>query len=223
METLLTLVIAVGGIATGIGAIWTAVAARRQAQLTERSLTEHNERLRLNLEVDLLHRMQGRYDSQLFIGRRSAAARYFLDNAFVDDNMVEVERLNDAATDVCDFFESLAYLQSIDALSAKSVWNNFSGDVRLHWAMCKSGIEKMREERQDPTLRRVRTAFPPDGRHGPRARHPRPHARTAAPSPGRKSRQRRRATHHRDGGRASAEAPLAYPTSENTQKAKFIY
>src|SRR5215217_5710253 len=152
MDTLLTLVIAVGGIATGIGAIWTAVAARRQAQLTERSLTEHNERLRLNLEVDLLHRMQGRYDSQLFIGRRSAAARYFLDNAFVDDNMVEVERLNDAAIDVCDFFESLAYLQSIDALSAKSVWNNFSGDVRLHWAMCKSGIEKMREERQDPTL-----------------------------------------------------------------------
>jgi hypothetical protein len=152
MDTLLTLVIAVGGIATGIGAIWTAVAARRQAQLTERSLTEHNERLRLNLEVDLLHRMQDRYDSQLFIGRRSAAARYFLDNAFVDDNMVEVERLNDAATDVCDFFESLAYLQSIDALSAKSVWNNFTGDVRLHWAMCKSGIEKMRKEWQDPTL-----------------------------------------------------------------------
>ena len=30
LDTLLTLVIAVGGIATGIGAIWTAVLARRQ-------------------------------------------------------------------------------------------------------------------------------------------------------------------------------------------------
>ena len=152
MDTLLTLVIAVGGIATGIGAIWTAVAARRQAQLTERSLTEQNERLRLNLEVDLLHRMQDRIDSQLFIARRSAAARYCLDNAFVDDNMVGVEGLNEAASDLGNFFENLAYLQRIDALSAESVWNVFSGDVRLHWALCKPGIEKLREEWQDPTL-----------------------------------------------------------------------
>jgi hypothetical protein len=42
MDTLLTLVLALGGIATGIGAIWTALAARCQAQLTERSLTEQN-------------------------------------------------------------------------------------------------------------------------------------------------------------------------------------
>ena len=98
MDTLLTLVIAVGGIATGIGVIWTSLATRRQAQLTERSLAEHNERLSLNLEVDLLHRMQDRYDSQLFMGRGRAVARYFLDNAFVDDDMMEVERLNEAAT-----------------------------------------------------------------------------------------------------------------------------
>ena len=85
MDTFLTLVIAVGGIATGLGAIWAALAARRQtqiserqAQLTERSLNEQNERLSLNLEVDLLHRMQDRYDSRYFIGRRSAVARYFL-------------------------------------------------------------------------------------------------------------------------------------------------
>ena len=30
MDTLLTLIIALGGIATGIGAIWTAMLARRQ-------------------------------------------------------------------------------------------------------------------------------------------------------------------------------------------------
>ena len=159
MDTFLTLVIAVGGIATGLGAIWAALAARRQtqiserqAQLTERSLNEQNERLSLNLEVDLLHRMQDRYDSRYFIGRRSAAATYFLDNAFVDDDMVEVKRLNDAAIDVCNFFEYLAYLQRIDALSAESVWNAFAEDVRLHWALCKPGIEKLREESQDSTI-----------------------------------------------------------------------
>jgi hypothetical protein len=48
--------------------------------------------------------MQDRLYNQLFIGRRSAVARYFLDNAFVDDRMVEVERSNEAAIDVCDFF-----------------------------------------------------------------------------------------------------------------------
>ena len=159
MDTILTLVIAVGGIATGIGVIWAALAAgrqaqisERQAQLTERSLNEQNERLRLNLEVDLLHRMQDRYDSRYFIGRRSALARYFLDNAFVDEDMVEVKRLNDAAIDVCNFFEYLAYLQRIDALSAESVWNAFAEDVRLHWALCKPGIEKLREESQDSTI-----------------------------------------------------------------------
>jgi hypothetical protein len=159
METVLALLIAVGGIATGIGAIWTAVAARRQAQLTERSLAqterslaEQNERLRLNLEVDLLQRMQDRFDSQIFIRRRSAAARYFLENGFVDDDIVGVERLNEAAIDVCNFFEGLAYLQRIDTLSAKSVWMVFGGDVRVHWALCKPGIEKQREEWQDSTF-----------------------------------------------------------------------
>jgi len=146
MEPLFTLVIAVGGIATGIGAIWTAVAARRQAQLTERSLTEQNERLRLNLEVGLLYRMQDRVDSQIFIERRSALATYYLDNAFVGDDMVGVERLNEDAMDVCNFFESLAYLQEMDALSAKSVWNFFGPDLRLHWALCKAAIKKAREE-----------------------------------------------------------------------------
>jgi hypothetical protein len=184
VDTFLTLVIALGGIATGIGAIWAALAARRQAQLTERSLseqrqflkeqneiarsqaqlteqslaqtersrTEQNERARLNLEVDLLDRMQDHFDSQRFIARRGAVARYLLDNAFVNDRMVEVEHLNEATIDVCDFFENLAYLQRIGALSAKSVWNNFAADVRLHWHLCKRGIEKQREEWQDPTI-----------------------------------------------------------------------
>ena len=44
MESFLTLVIAVGGIATGIGAIWAALADRRQGQISERQaqLTEQS-------------------------------------------------------------------------------------------------------------------------------------------------------------------------------------
>jgi hypothetical protein len=38
MESILTLLIALGGIAMGIGAIWTSLVARRQAMLTEQTL-----------------------------------------------------------------------------------------------------------------------------------------------------------------------------------------
>jgi hypothetical protein len=96
--------------------------------------------------------MQGRYDSQLFISRRSAVATYYLDNAYVGDDMVGVERLNEDAIDVCDFFEGLGYLQGIDVLSVKSVWNVFGSDLQVHWALCKPAIEKVREAWQDPNL-----------------------------------------------------------------------
>jgi hypothetical protein len=51
VEALLTLVIALGGIATGIGAIWAALVARRQAQFTERSLAEQREFLMEQNEI----------------------------------------------------------------------------------------------------------------------------------------------------------------------------
>jgi hypothetical protein len=152
LETLLTSVIAGAGIPTAIAAIWAARVARRQAKLTERSLTEQHERLRLNLEVDLLHRMLDRYNSQYFLGKRSAVARHFLDNAFVDDDIVEVDCLNEAALAVCTFFGTLAYYQSIGALPAKAEGTAFGEDVRGYWSLCKPGIEKLREELQDPTL-----------------------------------------------------------------------
>jgi hypothetical protein len=139
VDTFLTLVIAVGGIATGIGAIWTAMLARRQldeerqflkernevasrqTQLTEESLTqterslaeqsqslrEQNEQARLTLEYDLLARLQERSENPHFLSRRREAAKYLLENAFKDGEVVEIERLNDAETDVCAFFEEV--------------------------------------------------------------------------------------------------------------------
>jgi Domain of unknown function (DUF4760) len=51
IDTFITLVIALGGIATGIGAIWAAMLARRQAQLTERSLAEQRQFLKEQNEI----------------------------------------------------------------------------------------------------------------------------------------------------------------------------
>jgi hypothetical protein len=139
MDTFLTLVIALGGIATGIGAIWAALAARRQgqvserqtqlterslaeqrqsfqeqteiarhqAQLTEQSLIEQNERARVNLEVDLLLRLEDRFVSSQLMDARRGAARYILDNFLVDGSLLEVDRLNRDGWDVLNFFEDL--------------------------------------------------------------------------------------------------------------------
>ncbi len=159
METLLTLTIAVSGIVTGIGAIWAALVARRQAQVTERSLAqterslaEQNERSRLNLELDLLTRLEDRFESPHFLSRRRAAAKYLIDNVFVDDDMVEVERLPRAAYDVLNFFEELGYLQRLGALQAESVWHTFGVMAQAYWLLCKPAIEKRREERGDPAM-----------------------------------------------------------------------
>jgi len=159
VDTLLTLLIALGGIATGIGAIWAALVARRQAQVTERSLTlterslaEQNERSRLNLEVDLLTRLADRFDSPHFLGRRRAAAKYLLDNAFADDRVVEVRALNTAAWDVCDFYEGLGHLRRLGVLMDESVWFRFGVVAQPYWLLCKPAIEKRREEWQIPGL-----------------------------------------------------------------------
>jgi hypothetical protein len=159
MEPLLTLVIAVGGIATGIGAIWAALVARRQAQVTERSLAqtertlaEQNERSRLNLEVDLLTKLGDRFESPHFLSRRRAAAKYLIENAFLDGDMVEVERLNRAVLDVCNFYEELGELQRLGALQIESVWNGFGAIAQVYWLLCEPAIQKRRQERADPTM-----------------------------------------------------------------------
>jgi hypothetical protein len=146
MDTFLTLVIALGGIATGIGAIWTAMLARRQLYEQRQFLREQNERARLNLTVDLLLRYVDRFESQHFLRRRRAAARYLIHQVFAYEDLVEVEELNRAGWDVCAFFEDLAHLQRIEALPAATVWNSFGSVVRTYWPLCRPAIEKLRQE-----------------------------------------------------------------------------
>src|SRR5215212_3482822 len=143
-------------IATGIGAIWAALAARRQAQVTERTLAQQNETTRLNLEVDLPTKLADRLESPHFLSRRREAAKHLIDNidnALVeDDAMVEVGRFNRAACDVANFYDELGELQRLRALQAESVWASLPSR-----SGAKSG------HRPDD-LRRVRAAKSCEGR-----------------------------------------------------------
>jgi hypothetical protein len=67
MEPYLTLIIALGGIATGIGAIWTAMLARRQAKDQRKFLQDQNERDRRRLEADLMHGMWTKWTSRAYL------------------------------------------------------------------------------------------------------------------------------------------------------------
>jgi hypothetical protein len=82
LAQLFSLVIALGGIATGIGAIWTAAVTRRLARATEQSLDaqsqhlhEQNERGRINLEADLMYKLQERFNSPLHQNYRRKSLR----------------------------------------------------------------------------------------------------------------------------------------------------
>jgi hypothetical protein len=172
VDTFLTLVIALGGIATGIGAIWAAWAARRQGQVTERQaqlteqslaqterslaeqaqiLREQNERARLSLEVDLLYRLEERWDSQRFWNIRKRHVTYLKENCFVDDRVVGVEYLDAATEQILDFFEEVGYLTRIGVLRLEHVWYRWSG-VLTDWALCEPAIKRLRDESSDPRV-----------------------------------------------------------------------
>ncbi len=152
MDTFLTLVIALGGIATGIGAIWAALVARHQAQVTERSLVEQNEQVRLNLEVDLLLRLVDRFDSPQMLADRRKAASYIKDNFIVDGSLLEVERLNRDVWNVLNFYEDLGYFVTIGAVRPYMMWRTFGFRSFAYWALSKTAIAKERERRKEPKL-----------------------------------------------------------------------
>ena len=158
MEPLLTLVIALGGIATGIGAIWTAVVTRHLARVTERSvaeqsqsLREQNERARISLEVDLMYKLDERWDSQLFRNYRLRGLRYAKENYFVDDDILEVDHLDPDTELLFDFFDELGYLTRTGVLQLERVWARF-GQLPMAWALYETAVKKDREEWNDPSL-----------------------------------------------------------------------
>jgi len=162
MDTFLTLVIALGGIATGIGAIWAAMLARRQGRVTEQSLREQlksfeeqNERARLALEVDMLLKFFERFQGKglsLSETRRSAA-KHIKDNFFEKDNdLLEVDHLNKAGEDVLNFFELMGLLVRAESIDERLVQEMFSFRLVRYWELCKPAVERAREEDRSPDL-----------------------------------------------------------------------
>jgi hypothetical protein len=156
MEPLLTLVIALGGIATGIGAIWTAVVTRYLAQATKQSvaeqsqyLREQNERARINLEVDLMYRLEERFNSPRFQHYKIRSLTYVKENYFVNDDILEVHELDLASERLLDFFDQAGHLARIGVLPVERIRAMFPG-VTMVWVLWEPAVEKLREEVGDP-------------------------------------------------------------------------
>ncbi len=148
MDTLLTLIIALGGIATGVGAIWTAVLGRRQLDEQRRFLGEQNERARLTLEFDLLTRLEDRFHSPGFLGRRRSAARHVMDTLIGEDGTIEAGVFDRASYDVANFFEEVGYLHKRGVLQTESVWHAFGSSARVYGPT----VLKVREEQANPVF-----------------------------------------------------------------------
>jgi hypothetical protein len=157
MEPFLTLVIALGGIATGIGAIWTAVFTRHLARATEQSiaeqsqyLREQNERARINLEVDLMYMLHERWDSPRFQNYKIRSLTYVKENYFVDD-ILEVDELDLASEQLHDFADEVGYLVRIGVLPVERMRAMLPG-ITTAWALWEPAVKKLREEMGDPRL-----------------------------------------------------------------------
>jgi hypothetical protein len=163
MEPNLELLIALGGIATAIGAIWTAVVTRRLARATERSvaqtqqslaeqsqhLREQNERARLNLEVDLMYRLEERFNSPRFQNYKMRSLTYVKENYFVGDDILEVQDLDLATEQLHDLFDEVGYLTRTGVLPVERVWLQYPG-ITTAWVLWEPAVKKLREEIGDP-------------------------------------------------------------------------
>src|SRR5215213_8027685 len=163
MEPILTLVLALSGIATGIGAIWTALVTRHLARATERSvdqseqslaeqsryLRDQNERARINLEVDLMYRLEERFDSPRFRNYGIRSLTYVKEKYVVDDDVLEVHELDLASERVHDFFDEAGYLARIGVLPVERIRAMFPG-LTTAWVLWEPAVKKLREEMGDP-------------------------------------------------------------------------
>jgi hypothetical protein len=160
LSTILTIVIA-------IGAIWAAFASTRQAQYSRRlasaaernvgeqirSFQEQNERARLSFEVDMLFRLEDRFNSQRLVDSRRRAAKYVKDNFFTPDGgMLEVQHVHPDALQLLVFFEEVGHLKSMGVLRDETVWYRFGRRIRTYWALYQPAVEKIRQEAKDPMV-----------------------------------------------------------------------
>jgi hypothetical protein len=152
----LDLLIALGAIATGIGAIWTAMVTRSLVRTTERSvdeqsqsLREQNERARITLEVDLLRMIRERFFSPLFQNFRQRSLTYVKENYFTDDDILQVQELDPASEQTHGLFDEVGYFCRSGILPAERVWAFLPG-ITYAWVLWEPAVKKLREETGDP-------------------------------------------------------------------------
>jgi hypothetical protein len=157
---LLTAVIALAGIATGVAAIRQARAAEnlasmtaRSLRVTEQSLRAQHERARLDLEMDVLFRL----DERFFYGPRFREARReaiehikvtYIDKDLLadDDDLPKLRDCTSAAQDVLNFFEAMSHLIRREVLHPETVWNKFGWWIEGYWALYEPWIKEKRKE-----------------------------------------------------------------------------
>jgi hypothetical protein len=175
VEQYLTLAIAVGGIATGIGAIWTAIVgrrqltesrvflreqaaiARREAQLSEQNLAEQrqifqeqNERARINLEVDLMYKLWEQWESRTYQEHRRKSIKYVKQHFIVNKELQEVRYLDGDTRVLFAYYDEVGYLTRAGVLRLERVMISHAASVRLGWALFEPAVKLVREEEGDP-------------------------------------------------------------------------
>ena len=163
VQTLTTILTVV----TAVGAIWAALASTSQARASSvqarvaergleeqiRSFREQNEVARLSFEVDMMLKLQDRWDSPFFRDRKRKAANYVKAHFFTDDGeLLEVEHLDENIENLLSIFEMLGDFVKQGVLRAETVWHQFGVRVRQYWALYRPAIERLREDVKDPTL-----------------------------------------------------------------------
>ncbi|WP_430297241.1 hypothetical protein [Sinomonas sp. B1-1] len=172
---LLTVLIAVGGMATGVGAIWAAwvarrqlrahaefveeqnVLMRRQTELTAesvaaqlKSLQLRDERERIRLEVSVMSQLWEEWTGPIFQRYRRASFQYFLDHYLVDGQLREPQYIDGGTRALFNFYTELGYLTRTGVLRAERVLDLHGNSIRHGWALWRSAAMREREMWSDP-------------------------------------------------------------------------
>jgi hypothetical protein len=181
ITTILTVVTAIGAIWAALAGTSQARASSAQARLAERGLEEQvrsfreqnelareqnerakeenerarrqEERARLSFEVDMMLKLEDRWDSPTFLDRRSKAANYVKEHFFTDDGgLLEVDHLDENTEILLGIFELLGNFVREGVVRTETVWHRLGIRVRQYWALYRPAIEKIREEYKDPAI-----------------------------------------------------------------------
>jgi hypothetical protein len=117
---------------------WAAMLAAIAAVLT---LYFENKRSRFSVGIDLLLKLDERYDTVGMRRLRRSAAKSLLAKSASGD-----------VDEVLDFFEMIGFLVQGGALDKKMVWHNFFHSVSGYWNSAKEYIQQEQERLKDPTV-----------------------------------------------------------------------